>query len=268
MKELSIEDKQRISLDILLDFKHVCETNNLKYYLFYGTLIGAVRHNGFIPWDDDVDVVMPRPDFEKLCQIYENNQRYKLYSYRTEKTYVLPYMKLCDTKTYAVLADGSKCMRGIGIDIFALVGQEDNFDVENERYNKRKAFFLKWLFSIESIMHLGDDRKIKGRIKRSIANIMRDTGCAHSMVKQLDRSIGRLDYNTSTYVAVQELYSDKYIRWKKIQFGEGAKLKFENEYFTVPSDYIRILESTYGDFMTLPPVEDRQTTHFEKYYVQ
>ena len=70
MQELTLKELQQASLDILKDVHSFCEANQIQYSIAYGTLIGALRHKGFIPWDDDVDIVMPRPDFERFCKIY------------------------------------------------------------------------------------------------------------------------------------------------------------------------------------------------------
>ena len=81
MKLLSIEEVKKVELNLLLDFDKYCKQNNLRYYLCYGTLIGAVRHKGFIPWDDDIDVIMPREDYEKLMALHgEGEGRYRLFS--------------------------------------------------------------------------------------------------------------------------------------------------------------------------------------------
>ena len=125
--KLDLKDVQEISYEILKEFKDFCNTNGLRYYLAYGTLIGAIRHKGFIPWDDDIDVFMPRPDYEKLLQLYTDNANYQLYSPRKQKNYYCCYMKLVDANTYHFMPDGSVCQRGIDIDIFALDGQPEEF---------------------------------------------------------------------------------------------------------------------------------------------
>ena len=84
-QELKTEDIQKISYEILKEFKTFCEMHQLRYFMAYGTLLGAVRHEGFIPWDDDIDVFMPRPDYEKLLQLYTDNENYQLYSPRKQK---------------------------------------------------------------------------------------------------------------------------------------------------------------------------------------
>ena len=86
MKELHLEAIQRIGFELLVEFKQFCEKNGLRYYICFGTLIGAVRHQGFIPWDDDIDVIMPRPDFERFQQLYADHGRYKLFSCSVKRT--------------------------------------------------------------------------------------------------------------------------------------------------------------------------------------
>ena len=100
MKELSSKDVKKVELDILINFDRFCKKNKLRYYLAGGTLLGAIRHKGFIPWDDDIDVCMPRPDFEKLIKIfpdkYEN--KYILKSIKRDN-FLYPFAKIINNKT-------------------------------------------------------------------------------------------------------------------------------------------------------------------------
>jgi len=95
VKELSSKEIKKIELDILIDFDDFCKKNKLRYYLSGGTLLGAIRHRGFIPWDDDIDVCMPRPDFERLINIFPNNygDKYILKSIKREN-FLYPFAKI------------------------------------------------------------------------------------------------------------------------------------------------------------------------------
>ena len=110
-------------LEILLFFDDFCKKNNLTYWITAGTLLGAVRHQGFIPWDDDIDVCMPRSDFEKLCRIFKEDNVYVLQTHKTDDFYTSPYAKLRDKRSFVRESDGSDInfkFRGIFIDIFGV----------------------------------------------------------------------------------------------------------------------------------------------------
>ena len=100
MKKLTIKEVQNRSLDILSHIDKICRTNDLKYSIFYGSLIGVERHSGFIPWDDDIDIVMLRDDYDKLMKLLSNtSSKFKLLSFETTDNYRYPFAKLVDTAT-------------------------------------------------------------------------------------------------------------------------------------------------------------------------
>ena len=102
MKDISNAEIKNIQLEILVQFRDYCEANNLQYFLYAGTLLGAIRHQGFIPWDDDIDVVMPRPDYEKFFQLSMKKPIGKYLQtnhYSIRKHYNAPFIKLVDTRT-------------------------------------------------------------------------------------------------------------------------------------------------------------------------
>ena len=125
MKKLTDKEVKQIELDILEYVHNFCEENGLKYIMNYGTLIGAVRHKGFIPWDDDIDISMPRADYEKLIASFPKNGRYKILDHRTSKDYFNNFVKVIDTNTKIVDNRNDKTYEsGLFIDIFPM----DRFD--------------------------------------------------------------------------------------------------------------------------------------------
>ena len=146
MKEMTLQDVQKVSFDILKDVHSFCELHQIRYSLAYGTLIGAVRHKGFIPWDDDVDIVIPRPDFERFCQEYKSSLGYELYT--PEDSYnFLPYARVCDNEHTIVKTNRpwSTEPTGIWIDIFPLDGLPSD-----------ETDFLNLVKSLRSIQKIGD----------------------------------------------------------------------------------------------------------------
>ena len=97
MKEMTLREVQLFGLEILKDVHHFCTLNGIRYSLAYGTLLGAIRHKGFIPWDDDIDIVMPRPDYEKFCKTFKSDAGYDIFS-PVEGDCYLGYARVCDLK--------------------------------------------------------------------------------------------------------------------------------------------------------------------------
>lgn len=249
-KELSLKEIQSISLDILLDVSGFCEKNNITYYLACGTLLGAVRHKGFIPWDDDVDIMMPRPDYKKFLNSYKS-EKYKLLKPSEGRFY---YSKVYDTQTikYEDDTDYKKNkVLGIDIDIFPLDGMIDD-NSELERIYKKECF-------LETLLRLSNQPIFlrKNPIKCINRIIPRIIG-SKNIVKMIEKNAQTYSYEKSDFVVR--------MRWSPNGFaGKLPKEVFEKEYLTfeghrlcAPKDYDLWLTTFFGDYMKLPPEEKRK----------
>ena len=145
MKELTLQEMKEIEFSLLKEFRTFCEQNNIRYYLAYGTLLGAIRYKGFIPWDDDVDVLVPRKDYNRVIELFKDHENIKLYSTERNKKYGYPFAKLCDMNTLkieGIVKNG--VVQGVEIDIFPLDYWENDLEkakAEVKRISKNK----KWL---------------------------------------------------------------------------------------------------------------------------
>lgn len=270
-KTLSIEQIQRLEFDILRYFKEVCDKNGLTYYLAYGTLIGAARHQGFIPWDDDMDVHMPRQDYKKLVEILrrEEHPYYRLVSVETHPNFTAPLPKIIDTRTTLIQHYDlvERMPLGVYIDIFMLDGASDDFDEAKRRYLSSYALYRKWR-KAETTLFPADKPKWVGLL-RFIKNIPYKIHGISRYVKDLDRKNGELAFRDCDFVATFEtgtLGPERNI-WKRECFGEGQELPFWGVPFRVPHDYDAVLRSEYGDYMQLPPIEKRVSNHNYTLYV-
>ena len=99
MQELTLQEIKEIELEILKHFHAFCQENNIRYFISHGTLLGTIRYKGFIPWDDDIDVLVPREDYDRLLAIFQDNERYQLFHFEKDSRFLFPFAKLCDMTT-------------------------------------------------------------------------------------------------------------------------------------------------------------------------
>lgn len=255
MEFLSLEDKKNVSLKILVELDRFCQENGICYFLAYGTLLGAVRHKGFIPWDDDVDVWLMRNDYEQL-RIKWNEKRYRFSDCHTIKKYGLTYAKIQDTSTVAVKG-GVMMEDGLGIDIFPLDYLPDDKKVailEYEKFrNMADTMHRKlWAYSTE--------KDISG-VRKWIGDISRKSGWNNFMARVVEH-LAKRKFSTITNhcSCVVDMYPAAFdyicTDWLKT-----IPLKFEGYCFNAPVGYDKILTVLYGEYMKLPPEEKRITTH-------
>lgn len=247
-------------LDILDYFDKVCKENNLNYYLGGGTLLGSIRHNGIIPWDDDIDVYMPREDYEKLLKLKIDNDTFWLDSYKSNKNNWYPFSKIRNKKTEYLESEakGYKGQQGMWIDIFPIDNTKNNkFSFLKTRKkiikNCRKILSNKCYKSIKDY----DDLKrkiyyiISALIPRKIVIYIREfmMKCENNQHNKYLISFG------SRYKIEKQLHL-------KEKIFPLEKHLYENKMYPVPKDYDYVLTKIYGeDYMKLPPKEKRVTHH-------
>lgn len=263
MKRIGVEESKKIQLSILEEFSTFCETNNLNYYLAYGTLIGCIRHKGFIPWDDDIDVEMPRDDYNRFIKEYipSDSSIFEMIDPYNKKARH-PYVKLTDKRTVKIEngIDYSNGNIGIDIDIFPLDGQplkEKNF----QRWKKKliRIYYLHFL----CILDLRTDSLKKKLIVPFLRLILKK----NKILKFAQKLHEKYPYNSSEYVGVVEsVYVDEGDRIEKEVYSSYEYKEFEGKKFRVPLGYHSILTNIYGNYMKIPPVEKRFTHHSNNCY--
>lgn len=271
MKELSLREIQLVEFEVLKKLKELCEKLNLRYYLFYGTLLGAVRHQGFIPWDDDVDVAMPRPDYEILLDYCTKNADalapYRLMHCRKDKKYIYPIVRLCDTRYYVDYEGAVEYGLGLFVDIYPLDGCGDTEEIAKEIHRKNDILQKLTLLS-------GIDKykpSIQGGFLRSCVKFAgycyaKLLGARH-FANKADKNSRKLPFDTSPYVSCT-VWFDWYHRFDKAMLDNPPSLTFEGEQFTVPGDTNRLLTDWYQDYMQLPPEEEQIGHHYYRAYLK
>ncbi len=264
MRELNLRELQLTELSILEDFAHVCDKYKLKYSLAYGTLLGAVRHKGFIPWDDDVDVWMPRKDYEKLISLYnqEKGKDYYFLSNYESSEYQLniPFAKILDLSSKTDCSNGDYKKEGhLWIDIFPLDYITDNKVIRNFQIFKAKMY-ISWIAMGNTDWK--DKKGFLNTINKLFVSIYRLIGTGR-ISKHLD-NLGR-KYNKKN-IGRDNLCSYDWVVGpndlvKAFAFENMIQLEFEGHKFFSISDPEVFLAFHYGsDFMELPP-EDKRLCH-------
>ncbi|AMD17761.1 hypothetical protein TL18_06860 [Methanobrevibacter sp. YE315] len=254
----TLKHLQKVQIMMLKDFVKICEENKIMYFLIGGSLLGAVRHGGFIPWDDDIDVIMYRRDFERLDNIMQNkkNDKYGIFNVLNEKNYhhTWPQFILKGTAFIDWWGDQVDYTPNIYIDIFIM---------DNIPENKIKRFIHRWIsftlnqMVIYSIIKYKNESKIKEIIQQ----------IAHYILKIIPISSMTLKKRCiKTYRKYENIECNEYCDFPSMHFMPiyeskdflpPKKAKFEDIEVNIPNDYDKILTRLYNDYMELPPEEKR-----------
>lgn len=262
LKKLTLEEIKAMLLEMLDDIAEVCKENNLRFFLSGGTLLGAVRHQGFIPWDDDIDLHMPRPDYEKFIEIYKSQSRkYKLYAPIFDEKYRYPFTKLINPKTLLIEKEANCGVdMGVFVDIFPLDGMGDSIESAKKVMQK-----IKWPIYLNLGLSVKKHRKNVSLLKNILVSgcfvLAVLSGGNNKIVRKIDKIAKTYSFENSKYAGefVDEI-GDRRINERKF-YDETVYLDFEGRKCPAPFKYHEILTNFYGDYMKLPPVEKRVLVH-------
>ncbi|MCH5157840.1 MAG: LicD family protein [Clostridiales bacterium] len=250
---------QDVQLEIAGVIKNVCEKNGIRYFLAYGTLIGAIRHDGFIPWDDDIDIMMPYPDllkFEEACKT-DLPQGYFYQSPETDPEYRLSIMRVCKDNTLLIEKETAdkKIHHGIFVDIYPMYGAapKNKRKIQIFRAMKRALYLLdEPVKNHGALMRAGSSFLLKLKTKKGKARAQ----------KKLFEKITRFPYDECDEVVCWSGSMKSFkLSYKREWFGNGVMHKFENTEFMIPENYDAVLRQVFGDYMLLPPEEERKPHH-------
>ena len=256
-QKMTLKECKEISLDILIDVAEFCEKNNITYYLSVGTLLGAIRHKGFIPWDDDIDIMMPRPDYTRFLKEYRSD-KYKVYKPSEGRFY---YAKIYDPSTvkYETDVDYNKYEPiGVDIDLFPLDGIVNDKEIIDKIY--KKECFLETLLRLSNQPIFNRKNPIKA-INRIIPRIIG----SKNLVRMIEKNAQTYDYDSSDYVIRMRWSPNGFTGALPKSIYEKDYAEFEGHRFCIPKGYDEWLTAFFGDYMTLPPEDKRVVHKFECY---
>lgn len=251
---------QSLELDILKIVDVFCKENNITYYLAEGTLLGAIRHNGFIPWDDDVDIIMPRQDYNKFIQLFNTQIIHdcKLCNQHTIKEYHLPFSKIVTLKDTGFINNESFSLKeynGVYIDIFPLDKAVEYGEEQNKRRKKIRKYRDMLLYKAGYPMKHSNERLIS-----KIRSYFYSNDDLHKRIEALSTYYN--DQPDCGYVANYcSSYQLKKQTFPDYAFSKAQYIPFEGYLLPVPKEYDLVLSIIYGDYLTLPPLEKRKSKH-------
>lgn len=250
MRLMSLQERKDVSIKILSEISSICRNNNIKYFLAYGTLLGAVRHGGFIPWDDDIDIIIPIEDFFKFLECMEKESIYDTLVYKNNNGWDLLFAKISDpTTTLKEQGSDEYTLRGVAVDVFPMV----NF-VSSEWYGKVQ----KWGEVLMSYRRFDSTTGIKAFLKKALRELISEDIVYRAWKNEIMK--GAENTNYSKCAAMFSPYAFEKTIYNKEWF-EPIKMKFEKMEFLAPKGYHEILSQLYGNYMELPPENKRNSGH-------
>lgn len=258
MKEMTLDLKTRL-ISMLNYIDNICEKNHIHYYLAGGTLLGAVRHQGFIPWDDDLDLSLPRPDYNRLIKIIESTEsEYRICSVMNEASYDHAFVKLVDTSTEMYNESGKKLPYGAFIDLFPIDGYGNNYDLAVKRIKKINKYLGPIL---NASIPFEEIEGWVGKAKLGIKKVIFSNRFRLYLFHRIEQSLESTDFYASKYIgstyglrAAKEIIDGE-------TFRNTIRLPFEGKSYPCPSGYDQYLRQMYGDYMKLPPKEQQVNPH-------
>lgn len=270
MKEIQAEELKKIELNLLKKIDAICKNQGWKYALCGGTLLGAVRHKGFIPWDDDIDVAMPRKDYDEFLEFCDKNgQKYDIQtvSYKTVSNYTYLSSKICDSNTVIEEENFKRDANAFGVyvDIFPIDGLGDKKDAERHFnamwLNREILVACNWKNYFRSKTHSWYVEPI-----RFLIFLLSRFVSPQQVIKKVEDYYSKYLIDKCEYGAIVcGSYWKKEIMPEKV-LNEFEEIEFEKLKFMAFKNYDYYLKNIYGDYMKLPPIDKQVTHHMFKAY--
>ncbi len=266
MSNSNLTNIQKMIIEIFDYIYNYLEKNNVEYYMLGGTLLGAIRHEGFIPWDDDIDIGIPRKQYEIFLEkIVEDLPEYlKLQTYLNSESHHYYFSRIVDTrhnlKRLGSIKERNEC---VWVDIFPLDGMPNNFIIR--KIHMLKLLVARAMYHISCFEKVNLKRPNRPLSERVIIKFVMITGFGrkqntYKWLNKIDKLLKKYSYENSNYIVnFMGQYKFKEM-FPKCYYGNGKKYKFENYMLFGPENYNGVLRQMYGDYM-IPPKDSEKNAH-------
>ena len=253
-------------MEMLVKLLDVCKRHDIQIFAVAGTMLGAIRHKGYIPWDDDVDMAMTREGFNKLLEIGASEFEYPIFlqTVYTEDDYYSPLIRLRDSRTTGIVRSGThddwnkNCNNGIYIDIFPLDGLTDNL-----RLRKKQFWQIRFLNMLMRESVYVEKGKKNAKIRHAILKSVVTPNLRKKIYKRYNKICSRYSYKTEKVALLAGSVYNKAYYWNYEDIKDVVWVPFEDIQIPIPKGYENCLRVQYGNYMELPPVEKRGAHHEE-----
>lgn len=263
---LTIKEVQALSLKILLDVHDFCVRNNILYSLSGGTLIGAVREKGFLEWDDDVDIYMLRPDYERFIHTYKS-ENYRVLSMETDPDFCLPFSHVTDftsTQVVQLYLPYYRKPSGVKIDIFPIDSVSDDESEFDDQFEKLMEIGKRAMYARKAMHKFSFKKPLNWNIDLLKRKLRTGNGKeAFETAHQIDALAKQHEFGSTGSLGLMCLpYRRVRQRFSKEDFSHCVDVTFENHQLHIMNGYHNVLVAAFGpDYMTPPPVEARAQHH-------
>ena len=259
MEEMTLEEIKKTEIEILDVIAKFCDERKINYWIDCGTLLGAIRHKGFIPWDDDIDVGMLRPDYDRFMKEFNGyDPGYEFHCAELESNWIRAFGRVVDTNTMMKYPAMNYIVHGICVDVF-IYDNAPNDDETVKKMFRKRDFLYKLLFprlnSVLSPVKGSIFRKICGHAARLILKLFPRDYFVRKLVENSRRYISEDTKRVGNFSAYMPMVCDKDV------FDSFIDVEFEGKKYKAPVGYDKWLRAFYGDYMQLPPVEKRVRKH-------
>ena len=251
---INIDQLKHLQIEILDAVDSFCRCHDIHYWLDSGTLIGAVRHKGYIPWDDDIDIGMLRQDYDRFVRSFNNeNDRYQVYSPETDRHWGFPWGKILDTRTVLYEPDEKGLRTSVNIDLFVYDNAPDDNKQLRRMYDRRD----RWMYLRDIRLYASAQQQHNPLKKLGI--LLANIPCQGWIERRIVRNSQRFAHsNTSrvgNFTCIVRMACSKSV------FNNFTIVEFEGKQYPAPEGYDQWLRSLYGNYMQLPPEEKRVSHH-------
>ncbi len=269
LRKIELEELKDVVYSIFCSFADFCDENGLRYYLFGGTLLGAVRHKDFIPWDDDIDVCMPRPDYEKFIDLTRNSP----WKHYEVKQYTQTFIKMVDNRTvfYERLVKDKLRVESAFIDIFPIDGVADDIAERRKHFGRMSKLIRVLNYRIcdwKKMFAEAKEKNKRTKLKMMTLSAIASLAPVSFIQKKIDGVAQTFRYEDSKKIGVSVWGWGEKDVLDKAESEKRVKLPLRDREFWCQGCYIESLTKKYGDYMQVPPPEQRPQFHGEVYWIE